>query len=396
MATFSYSGYSADGKALKAKAEAQDPQDLYRKLKKKGIYVTDWKEHTETRASVRLSSKELSEFCRQLGTMLSAGINLTRSLTIIAQRTEKKSRKVLFEDINQMVQEGVLLSDAMERKEGAFPDLMINMIRAGETGGSLADVTIRLSDHYEKDNKLKLKVQSAFIYPGIVMVLTAGVVILIFTVILPQFYTLFDEMENLPITTRLLMGFSKFMTRYPIPVIAGVAVLIFLGVVLYRTTVVKRALDYVKLSIPVMNKLMMTVYTARFARGLSSLYSSGLSMIQSLRICGGLVDNYKVQKQFPDMIEDVKNGVALSTAISKIKDFDLKLASSIYVGEESGQIDTILAKMADNYDYEAEQATGRLVTFIEPLMIIFMAGVVGTIMVSVILPVYQYYKTLGG
>ena len=252
----------------------------------------------------------------------------------------------------------------------------------------------KMADHYEKEHKLRGKIKSAMTYPVILFFITVAVVVLIFTLILPQFFTLFEGIE-LPAITRLMIAISNSMTSYWYIYLIGLLIIIALSGFLVTVPSVKRGLDHFKLKIPKIGKLMKIIYTARFARTLSSLYSSGLAMINALTIGGATIGNSYLQGQFPAVIEQVRNGEPLSASIKLIDGFDAKLVATIYIGEESGNLDSMLESVADSFDYEAEMATTRLVTFIEPIMIIIMASIVGGIMLSVMLPIMTLYQNIG-
>ena len=302
--------------------------------------------------------------------------------------------KECYRRLYERLQQGRELSYAMDAEGNTFPKLLIRMIRSGEISGSLDTTLERMADHYEKEHKLRGKIKSAMTYPVILFFITVAVVVLIFTLILPQFFTLFEGIE-LPAITRLMIAISNSMTSYWYIYLIGLLIIIALSGFLVTVPSVKRGLDHFKLKIPKIGKLMKIIYTARFARTLSSLYSSGLAMINALTIGGATIGNSYLQGQFPAVIEQVRNGEPLSASIQTITGFDAKLVSTIYIGEESGNLDDMLEAVADSFDYEAEMATTRLVTFIEPVMIIIMAVIVGGIMLSVMLPIMTLYQNIG-
>ena len=393
MPTYRYKAKKIDGSMLKGVVDISDEHALYKQFREQDMFLVECKEVEATENQMAIKSQDLADFSRQLGTMINSGLSLTRALYIISTRCEKPKLQVIYENIYQYISQGQLLSDAMEAQGRAFPVLMINMIRAGENSGKLEEIAMKMANHYEKDNKLQAKVKNAMTYPILVGILTVAVVIIIFTFIFPKFFDLFKDMD-LPATTKILMAFSKFLTNNWIAAILIAAVIVCLVILIFRLPPVIRTMDRIKLKMPVISKIMITIYTARFARGLSSLYSSGLSMVQSLQISKGLMGNSVLEEQFSDVIANVKNGVPLSRCMVDVNGLDPKIADNIYVGEESGKIDDILDNMADTYDYEADQATQRLVTLVEPVMIIFMALIIGTIMISVMMPIFQYYQSM--
>lgn len=393
MPVYTYKATHLNGKTIKGTVEIGDRDQLYAQLREQDMFLVSCREKETNTNNVAIPSKVLADFSRELGTMLNSGISLTRALSIIVSRCDKKEYKKIYDNLYQRIQQGYLLSDAMQEQGRAFPLLMINMVKAGENSGKLEEIALKLANHYEKDTKLQAKVKNASTYPILLGCLTVAVVIIIFTAILPQFFSLFQGMD-LPWTTKLIMKMSTFLTHNWLLAIIIAAIGICVIMLILRNKTVRDLIDKLKLKLPIISNIMVTIYTARFARGLSSLYSSGLSMVQSLQICQGLIGNMFIEKQFSDIISNVKNGVALSKSIATTKGLDKKLASTIYIGEESGRINEILENMADSYDYDAEQATQRLITLIEPVMIIIMAVIIGTIVLSVMLPIFQYYQSI--
>lgn len=393
MPNYQYKAKNLDGEIKKGVIEAADEKQVYAALREQNEFLIHCRE-VETKYSTKaLKAKELADFSNQLGTMLSAGISLSRTLSIMVQRMEKKRLKQVYIQVYQMVRQGVLLSDAMERQGRTFPPLMINMVRAGESSGRMDEIAGKMAKHYEKDSRLQARVKSAMAYPVFLVILTAAVILLIFIVILPQFGDLFDDMD-LPLNTRILMGFSSFLVNHGMLVFFGTAMFVTICLILFKNPKVHRRIDCMKLKLPVFAGIFTTIYTARFARGLSSLYSSGLSMLQSLQICRGLVGNQYMEEQFDGMIDGVRNGVPLSKVMSRADGWDTKLAASIYVGEESGRINEILDTLADSFEYEAEQSTQKMINIMEPLLIIIIAGIVGFVVLSVMVPIIQYYKSM--
>jgi len=313
---------------------------------------------------------------------------------IILRRDIPKKQRAAYEDIYRSLLGGIALSDAMEQLGGVFPELLINMYRAGEANGTLDQTANRMADHYEKEQRLKSKLKSASTYPMILMCLTVVVMILIFTVVMPKFLALYGD-APLPAITQAVVGLSNLFTHHAISLIIAVLLLVFGLMSLYRLPKVRYKIDKLKLKIVIVGKLLGTVYTARFARTLSSLYASGLSILTALQICRGTIGNAYIAAQFDDLINNVRNGSALSESIDQIDGYDKKLSSTILIGEESGQLEHMLLAVADSFDYEAEQATSRLSSMLEPILIILMSVLVGTVIFSVMLPIIKMYGNMG-
>ena len=287
------------------------------------------------------------------------------------------------------------MSEAMEAR-GCFPDLMLGMVRSGEGSGTIDMVMNRLAKHYDRESRLNRQVQPAMTYPVVLLVMCVLVVILIMTFILPQFEELFLAMETLPMPTMILMAASDFLIQdWYVALFVLFVGGVFLRIVskIYQ---VRRILDYGKIHMPVAGKLNKVIYTARFARTLSSLYSSGMPIVAALETAGATVGNVYVEEQFQQVGTTVRSGVPLSQALREVDGFVLKLSSAILVGEESGRLDSMLESTAITMEEEAEAATKRLVTLLEPVLICFMAILVGFIIIAVMLPIYESYATIEG
>lgn len=337
---------------------------------------------------------DLSEFCRELGTMVSSGISLIMAMNIIAKRTPNPKLQALYKDIYVKLQQGLSLSDALAAQGEMFPSLMINMFRASESTGMLDKTSMKLATQFDKDNKLQNKVKSAMMYPMILVVVTIFVVIAVFTLILPNFFDMFGD-APIPLITQVMFGISKAMIANWEWFLIGVLIIICIITMSMRVTKIRFAWDKFKVHCPKVGYLTKIIYTARFARSMSSLYTSGVSMLNSLALARGTINNVYIASQFDEVIKQVRDGTNLSQAISIIDGFDPKLASSVYIGEESGKLDQTLLNVADDFDYEAELATEKMVTLLQPLMIIILGVIIGTIIISVMLPLYSLYGSIG-
>ncbi|MBI4855246.1 MAG: type II secretion system F family protein [Acetobacterium woodii] len=394
MPVYKYTAKNLESQIVKGTMEAGTPELVRRTLRQNNEFALKIQEVHEHHQVYKMKPMEISDFSRQIASMLASGITMIRAIKIMEERDIKPAIKKVYGTLYQEIQRGNTLSYAMKETGGSFPELLINMYKSGEASGQMEGTARKMADHYEKEHKLRGKIKSAMTYPMILFIITIMVVVLIFTLILPQFFTLFDGIE-LPAITKLMINISTSMTTYWYVYLIGLLVIIAGAAFLLTVPDVKRALDQFKLKIPKVGKLMKIIYTARFARTLSSLYSSGLAMINALTISGSTIGNTYLQSQFAHAIEQVRNGEPLSASIQTIHGFDAKLVSTIYIGEESGNLDEMLESVADAFDYEAEMATARLVTFIEPIMIIIMAVIVGGIMLSVMLPIMTLYKNIG-
>lgn len=396
MPNFRYTAKSMEGKIQRGTMEAAGEGALQQMLKEQGLYLIEAKDAAAVKKHKKLNARQLSEFSKELSTLLASGVSIVRALEIIAEEDGiSPVTKALYLDILAELKRGLSLSEAMEMKQ-CFPELMLGMIRSGEGSGNIDAVMNRLALHYERENRLKQQVQSAMTYPMVLLMMSILVVILIVTFILPQFEELFAEMESLPVVTEILMGISDFLvTQWYVALLV-----IFLLFIILRTVgkiyKVRRTIDYIKVHMPVAGKLNKVIYTARFSRTLSSLYSSGMPIASALQTAGGTVGNVYVEEQFDKVISMVRSGIPLSQALREVDGFLRKLSSTIMVGEESGRLDAMLDSIAMTMEEEAEAATKRLVTLLEPILICIMALVVGFIIIAVMLPIYESYGAIEG
>lgn len=393
---YRYRAQNSDGKVVSGQMKAADESDLHGKLKADGMLLIEAKEITKGKVvSRKLKYDRVGDFSRNLSELLGAGVTLVRALGIIAEdESIKPAERKIYAEILRLVRTGVPLSDALEEQGNTFPTLFINMIRSAESGGNLDSTARNMAIYYTKEYRLQKKISSSTTYPKILGVLVIVVLIIIMGFVLPQFDSLFSQMETLPLATRLLMGISDFVAnRWYLLILFGI--IIFMAYkILMAIPSVKLFVDKVEIHLPKIGKLRKVIYTARFARTLASMYSAGIPIVTCIQIAKTTIGNTYIEKQFDQMITDIRAGKPLSEGIAGIDGFVRKLVSSISVGEETGALDSMLVSIADQMDYDAEIAVEQLVAMIEPLMIVIMAVMVGFIMVAVIQPIYGSYQSI--
>ena len=389
---FRYTAKDIDGRTVRGTMEAADYDALYAQLLEQGLYPQRVTGRGADRRPRTLRPQELSDLCRQLSTLLASGVSLVRALTIISQDEGiSAGLRRVYESVLSEVRKGSSLSDALEAQQ-VFPALMLGMVRAGEGSGRLDRVAERLAVHYEKAHQMNQQVKSALMYPMILAVLSVAVVIVTF--VLPQFSDLFSTMDSLPAVTLALMAFSDFMVTKWYLLLLGLAALAAALRALLRVPSVRLALDRGKLTMPVFGKLHRIICTARFARTISSLYASGLPIITALQTARDTIGNAYIASQFDAVLAQVRSGVSLSAALESVDGFQRKLCSSIAVGEETGQLDSMLDSIADSMEYDAQQASRRMMTILEPMLIVLMAFVVGFIIIAVMSPIIGSYSAI--
>lgn len=396
MARFRYVAKNMEGKIFRGVMDAAKESSLQQQLGDQGLYLIRAKDASPVREHRKFTPKQLSEFSRELSALLASGISIVRALEIVAGGEGLSARvRSVYLDVLSQLQKGVHLWEAMEAQK-CFPELMLGMIRSGEESGRLDQVTERLALHYERDNRLREQVKSAMTYPAVLLVMSTAVVILIVTFILPQFEELFSEMEHLPAVTMFLMGASNFLVNRWYVLLLAVFLLAVILQILGKTETMRRTLGYLKIHLPVVGRLNKVIYTARFSRTLSSLYASGMPILSALKTAGETVGNLYIEEQFEEVVSQVRSGASLSQSLCRVDGFLQKLSSIILVGEESGRLDVMLDSIAVTMEEDAEAASKRLVTLLEPMLICMMALIVGFIIVAIMLPIYESYGAIEG
>ena len=391
MDSYRYKARNAGGRAFKGVMQAVDENDLHEKLKKDELFLVSAELIKGKTSSRKLKSDKVAEFARNIGELVASGVSLVRALKIISEdESISPKERTIYANVLRLVRSGIPLSDALIEQGGVFPTLFVNMIKSSESSGNLDRVALQMADYYEKDYKLSQKLSSAFTYPKILCVLIVLVLIIIMGFVIPQFESLFAQMETLPAATRILLAISGFVSKKWYILIFAVIV----GVMAIRLIVVIPAVAYVLHKLPVFGKLNKVIYTARFARTLSSLYSAGIPIVTALGIARETIGNRYIEKQFDNVIAMVRAGANLSDAINSVDGFVKKLTSSILVGEETGSLDTMLKSTADQMSYDSEIAMNKLVAMVEPAMIVVMAVTVGFIMIAIIQPIYGSYQAI--
>lgn len=395
MKYYKYKAKDEAGKTVSGTIQANDEFDLHERLKADNKYLVDSKEVNTNKNFKRLKANVISNFARNMGELIGSGVSLVKALRIISEdeSINPKEREV-YSNILKLVRSGISLSEAMQEQGDSFPPLFINMIKSAEAGGNMDRVCLQMAAHYDKDYRLNQKVKSSMTYPKILVVMIVIVVAIIMGYVIPQFKDLFAQMDTLPMSTTILLAISNFVkNRWYVIILVAVVVYVFLRV-LFAIPAFKYYKDELTLKLPVFGKLLKVIYTARFARTLSSLYSAGISIINCLQISKNTIGNAYIERQFDKVIADVKGGENLSTAIDNVDGFTKKLSSTIMVGEETGSLEGMLVSCADQMEYDSEQALNKLVAYIEPAMIVVMAVVVGFVIISVIQPIYGSYATI--
>lgn len=391
MKTFIYTAADVQGKVVKnQKMNAEDVNDFLEKIHDKGLFCSSYKEAKggSGKNLHKFTTKELAYDCRQMSAMLTSGLTLVKSLDIMQREQVKEAPKQIYREIYEEVQKGTSFSDAIKMQGDAFPNFFISMVQAGETSGSLDQVMKKMEDQYASDAKLNNKIKSSMMYPIILCVLCVAIVIILFTFIMPTFKDLLTE-EDMHGLTGALFAFSDGFKKYWWVIALVIVALVFVIKYAMKIPDVRYKWDQLIIKMKPVGPLVVKVYTARFGSTLASLYSSGIPMVECLAKSSNILNNLYISKKFETVIDEVKQGETLSVAIQRTGIFESMFTSIIYVGEESGALDTILTKSANFYKEEADEAITRLVGLIEPVMIIFMGTAIGLVIAGILPAIYN-------
>ena len=341
----------------------------------------------------KLAADVLSDMCRQISVMTGAGITMAKAMEILKNTTENKRIARIYSELEDRIKQGYPIGDSMEAL-GVFPEMAVNMFRAAEVSGQLEKTANDLAEHYRKEHRTMTQMKAATMYPKILCIMAITIVLFVFLVIMPMVEPLFSGVE-LPLVTRILMRISAFLKHDWHIVVAGMVVMILMEPVILSIHSVKYIIDKMILYVPIIGKQMRTIYTARFARCLSGLYASGVPMIVGLEITSRTIGNRYLETQILDVVRAVENGASLSHVIESVHGLDKKLPAVIFVGEETGKLDMMLLSLAEGYEHEAEIAINKLVSLIEPLMIVVIGIVVAVILLGIMIPMWSLYEYIG-
>jgi general secretion pathway protein F len=400
MPVFEYSGLAADGKEIKGVRDADSSRSLKAALRKEGILLTQFAEQAAaeaarrgidlTRYFGRVSVQDLSIFTRQLSTLLKAGIPLVDSLGALSDQVENPKLRLIVSQVKQFVNEGGSLADGLDKHKKVFGDLYINMIRAGESSGALDIVLQRLADFMESQARLRTKVLSALFYPLLMVVVGVVIVGMVFVFIIPKITKIFEDVKaSLPIPTLVLIFISNAIKSYwwLLVIIAAAAVWLFRR--WKRTPEGKVKWDAFVLRTVIFGNIIRMLAVARFSRTLSTLLKSGVPILGALDIVKNILGNTILVKAVEEARTSIKEGESIAGPLKRSGQFPPMVIHMIQTGEKSGQLEEMLGNVADAYDYQVETRLAVLVTLLEPLMILGMAGVVLMIVLSILLPILK-------
>lgn len=408
MAIYQWKGKRRSGEYLKGEITAPDPRFVAEELRKMDIYPINIGKKNEfftlslqgtkeISPKTKISDNNLIVFTRQFSSLIDSGVPILQGLTIMIEQQKNKELKGILLKIKESIENGASLSDSLRKFPRVFNDLYVNLVEAGEKGGVLDRVFKRLSVYFEKILRLKRKIKGAMIYPIVVLSVAVAVIIILMTFVIPVFANLFASVgAKLPALTRDVIAFSDFMRAYILYIIIAIGALIFGLRFYHKKESGRRNIDRLFLKIPLIGVLLKKVAIARFARTLSTMVESGVPILAGLEIVSKTSGNKIIEESLMQTKQDVSAGAPLSTALNKTNLFPPLVIQMIMVGEKTGNLDAMLAKVADYYDEEVDNAVTNLTQMLEPALIIFLGIVVGTLVVAMYLPIFNLGKAIKG
>ncbi|WP_144711498.1 type II secretion system F family protein [Curtobacterium pusillum] len=397
---YDYRGRDGAGKLVKGKLDAASEGAAVARLRTMGISPISLQEAlpgTGLQKEIRIPGfekgvklKDLAIMARQGATMLSSGLSLLRTLSILADQTQAPKLREILEKVRDDVERGVAFSDAVAKYPVEFPPIMINMIRAGETGGFLDQAMASIATNFEKEHKLKTTIKSAMTYPMVVLIMSLLSVVIMLVFIVPIFQKMFEGLGGkLPLPTQMLVYLSHAMI-YVGPVLAVAIVAYTLWWRAKKNTdAVRSFFDPIKLRLPVFGQLNKKIVIARFSRNFSNMIGAGVPILQALKITGEVSGNIVVQHALERVGESVRKGSSIAEPLAQEPVFPTMVSQMVAVGEDAGSMEIMLEKIAEFYDEEVTATTESLTSLIEPLLIAFLGVVVGGMIIALYMPIFQ-------
>lgn len=400
--TYTYRAKDRNGKTVEGKVEAESATAVRDKLRQLGATPLDIRESAtgmqrEIKIGLpkRVKLKDLAVFARQFATMINAGLSMLRSLQILSEQTENEELRKVLRQVKSDVESGQALSDAFGQHPKVFPMLMVNMTRAGETGGFLDETMLQIAEAYEAEVRLKGKIKAAMTYPVVVFILAMLMCVAMLIFVVPVFSKMFENLGGeLPAPTKVLVMLSHGLkTGLPALVVLGIT-----GMFMWRkhshNPKVRDVIDPLKLRLPVFGALFQKIALARFARNFGTLLASGVPILQCLDIVADTTGSVVIARAVRSVQESVRSGEAIAKPLAAHEVFPPMVVQMMAVGEDTGALDQMLMKIAEFYDQEVEATTEALTALIEPLMIAFLGGIVGSMIVALYMPIFKVFNLI--
>jgi type IV pilus assembly protein PilC len=399
MSTYVFKAIDLAGAKARGEVEADSKQAVSDQLKQRGLIVLDIADkHSSREIEIAflksVKATELAIFARQLSTMISSGMSILRALYVLEEQTESKYLTETIVAVRKDVEAGLSLSDAMARHPKVFNPLFVAMTQAGEMGGVLEDALVRVADQLQKDAALRKQVKSAMIYPALVITFAVGVMMALVAFLVPVFEGVFKEFGGeLPAMTQVSVLLSKIVTGYWWMIFGGIGLLIFTFIKWKKSSWGRRQWDHFRLHIPMrIGTIVQQIAVARWSRTLASLTAAGVPLLQALEITGRTGGNVAVEEAMDGVISSVKRGGTIAAPLAQAPIFPSMVTHMVGVGEETGALDAMLDRVAEFYEEQVEASVKTLTSILEPIMIIVIGGIVGFIVISMYLPLFEVYN----
>lgn len=404
MANFKYIAKDSEGKSLNGFFEAADYAAAIDALRKKGLIIVSvnealskFKFSTPSFGKKKIKMDDLVVFSRQLATMVDAGIPLVGALDILGEQADNKTFGGIILKMRNDVETGSSLSDAIAKHKKVFSPLFINMVKAGESGGMLDNILDRLATYMEKTSTLQKKIKAALIYPAVVSSMAIGITLILLLKVIPIFKNIFSGFDaQLPMPTQVLIGVSDGLQKYFPYLIVALAVIMFFAIRYSKTEKGRLRYDSLLLKLPVFGILFKKVAISKFTRTLSTLIKSGVPILTSLEIVGRTAGNKAIEMAVETVRTSVREGESVAGPLAKSKLFPPMVVRMVSVGEQSGELEKMLSKIADFYDEQVDVSVSSLTSLIEPLIIAFLGIVIGSIVICMFLPIFKITSVMGG
>ncbi|MFH5836235.1 type II secretion system F family protein [Proteiniclasticum sp. C24MP] len=398
MPIYKYRGWDTNRQMVKGTMLGPDPVTVNERIRNLNVTPISIEEKEEPRdlftPKKRFRDQELVNFCGHMALMIRSGVNIMLSLEILEQQSTNKEIRKVYGKILENVRKGESLSTSMEATED-FPQLIVDMVKVGESTGELDNILLNMEEYYQRDIAIRNKVKTATVYPKILVGATLATILFFVYFVVPSFADLFSDMENLPVATRMLLAMTGFFQNNTL-LIFGIAVLfVIMLMILWRNPRFVIFKDSLLLSLPVIGILSKQVIISRMARSLGVFLKSGVPVLEALDSTKNILRNRHLEKGFDQAIRRIINGLTMSDAFQEEKLFDPMVYGLMRVGQETGQLDEMLYKLAAIYDREVEYSLNKLVAKIEPVMIIIIGGVVGFIVIAIAVPILNMSQGIG-
>ena len=403
-ATYEYAVRDRSGSIVTGKIDADSPAAVASKLKSMGYAPVKISMVKTSGLSMdlkipsfgaKVKLKELAVFSRQFATMINSGLSMLRALSILEEQQPNKAFAEILTEIRLEVESGSALSISMARHPEIFPPLMVNMIRAGEVGGFLDKVLVQIADNYESEVRLRGKVKSAMTYPVVVLIMAILMSLGMLLFIVPTFAGLFTSLGGtLPAPTQMLVNLSNFLKVAIVPIIIGLIAFAVVWRKYKHTERVREFVDPIKLKMPIFGQLFRKIALARFCRNLGTMLTSGVPILQSLDIVAETTGNTVVGDAVRDIQTSVRNGESITGPLAGHAVFPPMVVQMMAVGEDTGALDAMLHKISEFYDTEVEATTEALTALIEPLMIAFLGGIIGSMIIALYMPIFKIFDLI--